>query len=73
MGLNLLLQDRCTANTFFLEHISSRNANRDSFSCLALAAINAVGIFKDVRFYPVLNFGHFGAPLAIDLPQCQEP
>ena len=21
------------------------------------------GIFKDVRFYPMLNFGHFGAPL----------
>ena len=21
-----------------------------------------VGIFKDVRFYPIMNFGHFGAP-----------
>ena len=22
-----------------------------------------LGIFKDVRFYPILNFGHFWAPL----------
>ena len=30
------------------------------------------GIFKDVRFYPILNFGHFWASLAFDLPQCQQ-
>ena len=30
------------------------------------------GIFKDVRFYPILNFGHFWAPLAFELPRCQE-
>ena len=30
------------------------------------------GTFKDVRFYPVMNFGHFWAPFTFDLPQCQE-
>ena len=30
------------------------------------------GIFKDVRFYTILNMGHFGTPsLALDLPQCK--
>ena len=28
--------------------------------------------FLDV-FYPIMNFGHFGASLAFDLPECQEP
>ena len=32
------------------------------------------GLFKDVGFYTILKFGHFGSsPLAFDLPQCQEP
>ena len=26
-------------------------------------AVESDGIFKDVRFYPILNFGHFWAPL----------
>ena len=29
-----------------------------------------LGIFKDVRFYPILNFGHFWAPL---FSQCFDP
>ena len=30
------------------------------------------GILWGVRFfYTVMNFGHFGCPLACDLPQCQ--
>ena len=24
------------------------------------------------RFCPIMNFGHFAQPLALDLPQCQE-
>ena len=30
--------------------------------------IDSLGIFKDVRFHPTLKFGHFWAPLALDLP-----
>ena len=32
-----------------------------------------LGMLKKVRFHPMLNVGHFWAPLALDLPQCQEP